>query len=99
MTKVISALTARTQFGQIMERASTNQERFIVDRRGEPSVVIISVEDYIENFAPAPDFLEKIWEASERRGLNEIPMAEIDTEIAAYRSQKKTKPTAKRNGK
>jgi prevent-host-death family protein len=99
MTKVISALTARTQFGQIMERASTNQERFIVDRRGEPSVVIISVDDYIENFAPAPDFLEKIWAASERRGLNEMPMADIDSEIAAYRREKKTKQSVKRTGK
>ncbi len=44
MTKVVSALTARTQLGAIMQRATVNQERFIVDRRGEPQVVILSVQ-------------------------------------------------------
>lgn len=99
MTKVISALTARTQLGQIMKRAASKQERFIVGRRGAPSVVIIGIDDYIDNFAPAPDFLEKIWEAAEQRGLNELPMTDIDSEIAAYRREKKSKQPAKRNGK
>jgi len=40
---VVSALTARTQFGQIMRRAKRNRERFLVDRRGEPQVIIMSV--------------------------------------------------------
>lgn len=99
MPKVISALTARTQFGQIMERATTKQERFVVDRRGQPSVVIISIDDYIENFAPAPDFLEKIWAASEQSGTDRLTMSDIDEEIAAYRREKKSKKATKRNGK
>jgi hypothetical protein len=37
MTDVVSALTARTQFGQIMKRATQKNERFVVGRRGEPS--------------------------------------------------------------
>ena len=56
MTNIISALTARTQFGQTMSRAATRNERFVVDRRGEPAVVIMSVNDYVDNFAPEPDW-------------------------------------------
>jgi prevent-host-death family protein len=42
----------RTQFGQIMNRAVEHNERFVVDRRGEPAVVLMSVEDFIKTVAP-----------------------------------------------
>jgi hypothetical protein len=42
MDHCIDAHLARTQFGQIMDLATKNNERFIVDRRGEPAVVIMS---------------------------------------------------------
>ena len=45
MDRRIDAHIARTQFGQIMDLATKNNERFIVDRRGEPAVVIMSVQD------------------------------------------------------
>src|ERR1017187_9994507 len=51
---VVSALTARTQLGQILRRACEKDERFVVDRRGNPSVIIMSVRDYIRNIAPTP---------------------------------------------
>ena len=35
MNNVISALTARAQFEQILKRASEQDERFVVDRRGQ----------------------------------------------------------------
>ncbi len=61
MTRKISALTARTQFGQIMNRAVENNDRFLVERNGEPAVLILSVNDYVKTFAPPPDWLEKSW--------------------------------------
>jgi Antitoxin Phd_YefM, type II toxin-antitoxin system len=42
MDRRIDAHIARTQFGQIMDLATKNNERFIVDRRGEPVIVIMS---------------------------------------------------------
>jgi prevent-host-death family protein len=57
MERRIDAHIARTQFGQIMDRAVKNNERFIVDRRGEPAVVIMSVQDFIRTAAPPPDWL------------------------------------------
>lgn len=55
------AHVARTQFGQIMDLATKNNERFIVDRRREPAVVIMSVQDLIRTAAPPPDWLEQAW--------------------------------------
>jgi prevent-host-death family protein len=50
-----SVRMARTQFGQIMDLATKNDERFIVDRRGKPAVVIMSVQDFIRTAAPPPN--------------------------------------------
>jgi prevent-host-death family protein len=87
MTNVISALTARTQLGQILRRATRNNERFVVDRRGEPSVVIMSIKDYVDTMAPAPRWLKDIQASSQRRGANKLTMRQIDAEIAKVRRQ------------
>lgn len=88
MPKIISALEARTQFGQIMERASERDERFVVDRRGEPTVVIMSVRDYINTVAPEHEVLARIGAASKRRGTHKLTLREIGEEITAYRKEK-----------
>jgi prevent-host-death family protein len=91
MTKKISALTARTQFGQIMNRAVEKQERFLVDRRGEPAVIIMSVDDYLETIAPEDITLKKARDEAKKAGLDKWTMEEIDAEIAAYRREKRAK--------
>jgi hypothetical protein len=85
MDRRIDAHIARTQFGQIMDLATKNNERFIVDRRGVPAVVIMSVHDFIRTAAPAPDWLEKAWSGAKRRGLDTLTSAEIDAEITTHR--------------
>jgi prevent-host-death family protein len=88
MERRIDAHIARTQFGQIMDLAVKNNERFIVDRRGEPAVVIMSVQDFIRTAAPPPDWLQKAWSGAKRRGLEALTPSEVDTEIAAYHREK-----------
>src|SRR5215471_16918431 len=85
----IDAHLARTQFGQIMDLATKNNERFIVDRRGEPAVVIMSVQDFIRTAAPPPDWLEKAWSGAKRRGLEAVSLGEIDAEIDAQPRENK----------
>jgi prevent-host-death family protein len=89
MDRRIDAHLARTQFGQIMDRATKNDERFIVDRYGEPAVVIISVRDFIRLAAPPPDWLQQAWSGAKRRGLDVLAPQDIDAEIAAHRRGKK----------
>ncbi len=90
MDRRIDAHVARTQFGQIMDRAVEHNERFVVERRGEPAVVIMSVRDFIRTASPPPDWLEKAWRGAKRRGVDKLTSAEIDAEIAAYRREKKS---------
>ena len=88
MTNIVSALTARTQFGQIMKRASQKNERFVVDRRGEPKVIIMGIRDYINTIAPAPEWLKQIQAEARRKGLNKLTMRQINVEIAAVRRER-----------
>ena len=88
MPNVVSALTARTQFGQIIRRVKEKNERFVVDRRGEPQAVIMSIKDYLDTIAPAPAWLKKSWAAAKRSGVAKLSMRDIDAEIRRYRRQK-----------
>jgi hypothetical protein len=91
----ISALAARSRFGEIMRRASgKNRERFVVGRRGEPSVVIMGFEDFLNTIAPEPEVLAAIRAESVKGGSSNLTMAEINREIAAYRRER-----LRRNGK
>ena len=94
MDRRIDAHIARTQFGQIMDLAVKNNERFIVDRRGEPAVVIMSVQDFVRTAAPPPDWLQKAWAGAKRRGLDALTLNDINAEINAHRSEK---PAARRS--
>lgn len=81
MDRRIDAHIARTQFGQIMDLATGNNDRFIVDRRGAPAVVIISVQDFIRIAAPPPDWIEKAWSGAKQRGLDKLTPTGIDAAI------------------
>jgi len=61
MDRRIDTHIARTQFGQIMDLATKNNERFVVDRRGEPAVVIMSVQEFIRIAPAPPDWLKQAW--------------------------------------
>jgi prevent-host-death family protein len=96
MPTIVSALTARTQFGQIMQRVKDKNERFVVGRRGEPQAVIMGIDDFIQTIAPPPSFLKAIWSESQRKGLNELTMRDIHAEIAQARRHPARKKPAKR---
>ena len=85
VTKVVPALTARTQLGQILQRVRDNQDRFLISRRGKAQAVIFSVEDYLRTVAKQPEAMTRLQEAAEKSGASKLTMEEIDAEIAAYR--------------
>jgi prevent-host-death family protein len=91
VARIVPALTARTQLGQILRRVKQNKERFFVDRRGEPQAVIMSFEDYLKNFTkPNPD-LEKVRKAAKAKGLDRMTLREINREIKKYRQERRAK--------
>jgi len=85
VTKKISALIARTQLGQILERVKKQQDRFLISRNGEATAVIISVEDYFRNIVKQPDVLTKLQKQAKKARTNKLSLEDIDAEIKAFR--------------
>lgn len=85
MTQTISALVARTQFGQILKRVNRNKDRFLVSRKGEPTAVILSVEDYLNSVVKQPKILTKLQKQAKKTDVNKFTLEEINAEIKAFR--------------
>jgi prevent-host-death family protein len=91
VARIVPALTARTQLGQILRRVKQNNERFFVDRRGEPQAVIMSFEDFLKNFTKTNPDLEKVRKAAKAKGLDRMTLREINREIRKYRQERRAK--------
>ena len=89
--RVVSALAARTQLGQIMRRARVDNTRFVVDRRGEPQVVIMGIRDFLRTIAPEKQTLALIRKRARKQGADKITLREINREIRAYRRERSLK--------
>ena len=88
MTKSISALLARTQFGQILTRVARSQERFVVTKNGEATAVILGMADYVRSVVKTPKALAELQKQAKRSGADKLTLEEIEAEIAAVRREK-----------
>ncbi len=89
MTQLIDALSARTRFGELMQKAEKDNLRFLVSRRGKPKVVILSVEDYLQNIIKQPEIIARIQLSAKEAGLDKMTDKEINAEISAVRQKAK----------
>lgn len=85
MTQLIDALSARTRFGELMQKAEKNNLRFLVSRRGKPTVVILSVDDYLRNILKKPKILAEIQQEAVAAGLDKMTDDEIQEAISKAR--------------
>ncbi len=77
--------TMATKQGQILERVKKNQERFVISKKGEPTAVILSVEDYMRSIVKQPEALRKLQKKAKRAGTDKLTLEDIDAEIKAFR--------------
>jgi len=71
-----------------MRRARRDDVRFVVDRRGEPQVVIMGIKDFLRTIAPEKKTIAAIRNSARKNGKNKISMREINREIRAYRKER-----------
>ena len=86
---VVSALRARANFGKLLNRVEDERRSLIIEKRGTPRAVLLSIRDYVKLAAPEPEILRIIGEESERNGTNTVTSRQIDQIIKATRAQKK----------
>ena len=85
---VVSALHARANFGKLLRRVDDERRSLVIEKRGTPKAVLLSIRDYIKLAAPEPEVLRVIGEESERNGTNALTSRQIDRIIKASRSRK-----------
>ncbi len=68
-----------------MRRAKEEEDRFVVNKRGEPQVIIMGIKDFLMNVVSQPELLATIRAEGKRKGKAKLTMREIDQEIARYR--------------
>jgi prevent-host-death family protein len=88
-TIVVSALSARTNFGKLLRRVDVERRSLVIEKRGTPQAVLLNIRDYVKLAAPEPEVLRVIGEESERNGTSAITSREIDRLIKAARSRKR----------
>jgi prevent-host-death family protein len=85
---VVSALRARTNFGKLLSRVHDERRSLVIEKRGAPKAVLLSIRDYVKLAAPEPEVLRILGEESERNGTSTLTSRQIDKIIKASRRQK-----------
>jgi len=86
--RVVSALSARSNFGRLLDRVDIQRKSIVIEKRGTPKAVLLSIRDYVKLAAPEPEVLRILGEESERNGTSTLTSRQIDRVIKASRSQK-----------
>jgi prevent-host-death family protein len=87
-TIVVSALHARTNFGRLLRRIEEERRSLVIEKRGTPRAILLSLRDYVRLAAPEPEILRAIGEESRRKGTDALTSRQIDQVIKAARSKK-----------
>jgi prevent-host-death family protein len=93
---VISALQARSNFGKLLNRVDKESRSLVIEKRGTPRAILLSIRDYLRLAAPEPEVLRTIGEESRRKGTASLSSRQIDRIIKAARAKQKASPKTKR---
>jgi prevent-host-death family protein len=85
---VVSALRARTHFGELLRRVESEGRSLVIEKRGTPRAVLLGIRDYARLAAPEPEVLRIIGEESKSKGVDKLTPRQIDQMIKAYRAEK-----------
>ncbi len=86
---VVSALQARANFGKLLRRVSDERQSLVIQKRGTPKAILLSIRDYVRLAAPEPKVLKLIGLESARNGNSTLTSRQIDRIIRSSRAQKR----------
>jgi prevent-host-death family protein len=87
-TIVVSALRARANFGKLLRRVEDERRSLVIEKRGTPKAVLLSIRDYVKLAAPEPEVLRVIGEESERKEMSTLTARQIEQIIKASRAKR-----------
>ena len=86
---VVSALRAGANFGRLLRRVEDERRSLVIEKRGAPKAVLLSIRDYVRLATPEPEVLRVIGEESRRKGTDTLSSRQIDRVIKTARAQKR----------
>ena len=86
---VVSALRARSNFGKLLRRVEEEGRSLVIEKRGSPRAVLLSLRDYVRLAVPEPEILQIIGKESRRKGTDKLSSTKIDQVIKAARQTKR----------
>ncbi len=87
-TIVVSALRARTSFGKLLRRVENERRSLVIEKRGTPKAVLLSIRDYVGLAAPEPEVLRVIGEESRKKGTDKLSSRQVEQIINAARADR-----------
>jgi prevent-host-death family protein len=86
---VVTALDARANFGKLLRRVEDEGRSLVIEKRGRPRAVLLSIRDYVRLAVPEPEILRIIGEESKQKGTNRLGTRQIDRIVQAARRSKR----------
>ena len=72
-----------------MRRVEDEQRSLVIEKRGAPKAVLLSIRHYVRLAAPEPEVLKTIGEESRRNRTDKLSTRQIDDVIKAARAEKR----------
>ena len=85
---VVTALHARANFGKLLRRVEDEGRSLVIEKRGSPRAVLLSIRDYVRLAVPEPEVLRIIGRESKHKGTHRLSSKQIDGIIQAARRSK-----------
>ena len=85
---VVTALDARSNFGKLLRRVEEEGRSLVIEKRGSPRAVLLSIKDYVRLAVPEPEVLRAIGKESIRKRTNKLSTTQIDRIVKAARRSK-----------
>ena len=85
---VVTALDARAHFGKLLRRIEEEGRSLVIEKRGRPRAVLLSIRDYVRLALPEPEVLRVLGKESKNKGTNRLSTARIDQIIKSARKSK-----------
>src|SRR5689334_10233299 len=86
---IVSVLQARHNFGRLLRHVEDHSQSLVIEKRGTPRAVLLSLRDYVRLAAPEPEVLRAIGEDSRANGTDKMTSRQIDQIIKAARKSKR----------
>jgi prevent-host-death family protein len=88
---IVSALHARNNFGRFLRQVEQDSKSVVIEKRGTPKAVLLSIRQYVRLAAPEPEVLRIIGEESRRNGTDKLPSRRIEQIIRKARMRRQAR--------